>query len=76
MNISGQCGGNAIQSTEQHVFCAKNRRLVYNRTRRFSALAENRYRTVPGGAEGAGAAWELMFLPEDLSRSPLGRPGR
>lgn len=74
MNISGQCGGNAIQSMEQQLFCAKNRRLVYNRTGRFSACVESRNRTVPGGAKGA--AWELMFLPEDLSRSPLGRPGR
>lgn len=36
---------------------AKNRRLVYNRTGRFSALAENRDRTVPFGTRHEVLRW-------------------
>jgi hypothetical protein len=55
-----QAGAKAMSSVNQSGFfiitiddhlalCAKNLRLVYNRTGRFSALTGNRDRTVPGG---------------------------
>jgi hypothetical protein len=57
MDYSSQSGGNAADSTVQQLFCAKNRRLVYNRTRRFSALTGNRDRSVPDGTGTEVRQW-------------------
>ena len=57
MNNSGQVGENAIYSNVEHSFKTKNRRLVYNRTGRFSALAGNRDRLVPGGTGSEVQRW-------------------
>lgn len=76
MNNAAWSGESPAGNQSQQSFCAKSRRLVYNRTGRFSAFAESRDRTVPVGTGSRGKALELMFQPEVLSRSPLGRPGR
>lgn len=45
MNKPGEFGAYAFQFNIQSLMSSKNRRLVYNRTRRFSALTEDRSRT-------------------------------